>query len=137
MVSRWGIPRALWICGGLALASNGIYAAAAAWPASGRLGVYAAALIESSTSGAVGAAFLSYLMRICEKRHAAVQYAVLTGLYALAGSLLAGASGWITERTGYAGYFLLTAAFAAPAFAMLSRARSWMRPLDEDLDGQA
>ena len=135
-VWRWGIPRSLWVCGALAVASNCIYAAAAAWPASGRIGVYAASLIESSTSGAVGAAFLSYLMRICEKRHAAVQYAVLTGLYALAGSLLAGASGWITERTGYAGYFLLTAAFAAPAFAMLPRARSWMRPLDEDLDGQ-
>jgi len=132
VVSRQGIPSSLWWTGAFALASNLLYAAVALWPESGRLGVYSAGVVESFTSGAVGAAFVSYLMRICEKRHAAVQYAALTGLYALAGSLLAGASGWITEATGFAGYFALTAAFAAPAFALLSRASTWMQPVEAD-----
>lgn len=131
MVARAGIVRALWWTGAAALVSNLAYAAAAWWPESGRLGVYAAGGIESFTSGAVGAAFLSYLMRICEKAHAAVEYALLTALYALAGSLLAGASGWITEATGYATYFALTAAFALPAFAFLPRAARWLRPTDD------
>ena len=131
-VSRGGIPAALWGSGVLALASNLVYALVAYWPDTGRLGIYAAAAFESLTSGAVGAAFISFLMRICEKRHAAVQYATLTGLYALAGSLLAGSSGWITERTGFAGYFALTAGFAAPAFALLRRASSWMLPLESE-----
>ena len=38
------------------------------------------------------------------------------------------ASGWITEAIGYAGYFALTAAFALPAFAFLSRAARWIEP---------
>jgi len=126
VVARAGILRALWWTGAAALASNLAYAAAAAWPESGRPGVYAAGAIESLTSGGVGAAFLSYLMRICEKKHAAVEYALLTALYALAGSLLAAASGWITEATGYATYFALTAAFALPAFLFLPRASRWL-----------
>src|SRR5258706_8555421 len=81
-VARAGIVPALWGTGALALASNLVYAGAAAWPETGRIGVYVASIIEAVSSGAVGAAFVSYLMRICEPRHAAVQYAVLTGLYA-------------------------------------------------------
>jgi MFS transporter, PAT family, beta-lactamase induction signal transducer AmpG len=130
-VARRGIVSALWGTGAFALASNLVYAAAAAWPETGRIGVYVASLIEAVSSGAVGAAFVSYLMRICEQRHAAVQYAVLTGLYASIGTLLASASGRITEATGYAGYFALTAAFAAPAFAFLSRAARWIEPVPE------
>jgi MFS transporter, PAT family, beta-lactamase induction signal transducer AmpG len=132
LVARAGIVPALWTTGALALASNLVYAAAAAWPETGRIGVYVASVTEALSSGAVGAAFVSYLMRICEQRHAAVQYAVLTGLYASVGTLLASASGRIAEATGYAGYFALTAAFAAPAFAFLARAARWIEPVPGD-----
>jgi len=67
-------------------------------------------------------------MRICEKEHAAVQYALVTSLYAFAGTLVAAPSGWITERIGYAAYFALTAGFALPAFAFLRGARGWIGP---------
>jgi PAT family beta-lactamase induction signal transducer AmpG len=128
-VARAGIVSALWATGALALVSNLVYAAAAAWPESGRTAVYGASVLEAVSSGAVGAAFVSYLMRICEREHAAVQYAVLTGLYASVGTLLASGSGRIAEATGYAGYFALTAAFAAPAFVFLSRAARWIEPV--------
>jgi PAT family beta-lactamase induction signal transducer AmpG len=128
-VARAGIVPALWGTGLLALASNLVYAAAAAWPESGRLGVYVASVLEATTGGAVGVAFVSFLMRICQPERAAVQYAVLTGLYASVGTLLATASGRITETIGYAGYFALTAAFALPAFAFLSRAARWIEPV--------
>jgi PAT family beta-lactamase induction signal transducer AmpG len=128
---RAGMVRALWVTGALALVSNLGYAAAAAYPESGKLAVYAAAAIESATSGAVGATFVAYLMSICDRRYAAVEYALLSSLYAAAGSVLAGASGWITESVGYAGYFALTAAFAAPAFAFLPLAARWTLPADE------
>jgi PAT family beta-lactamase induction signal transducer AmpG len=124
-MARVGMVRGLWITGALALLSNLGYAAVAASPDSGKLAVYAAAAVESLTSGAVGAVFVAYLMSICDKRHAAVEYALLSSLYAAAGAVLAGASGWITEAVGFAGYFALTAAFAAPAFAFLSRAARW------------
>jgi PAT family beta-lactamase induction signal transducer AmpG len=125
-VARLGIGRALWGLGAVALASNLGYAAAAAFPEAGRIGVIGASVIESFTSGLAGAAFLSYLMRICEKEHAAVQYALLTAVYALSGSTVAMPSGWITERVGYAAYFALTAAMALPAFVFLPRARAWI-----------
>jgi PAT family beta-lactamase induction signal transducer AmpG len=127
VVSRAGIARSLAILGALALASNLGYAAAAATGA-GWAGVASASVLESFCGGLASAAFLSYLMRICEKEHAAVQYALVTSLYALAGTLVAAPSGWITERIGYAAYFALTAAFALPAFAFLPGARSWLEP---------
>ena len=103
-----------------------------AWPHSGKLAVYAAGAIESATSGAVGAAFVAYLMSICDPRYAAVEYALVSSLYAAAGAVLAGASGWITESVGFAGYFALTATFAVPAFAFLSRAARWIEPVAEE-----
>jgi PAT family beta-lactamase induction signal transducer AmpG len=130
-MARVGMIKALWVTGALALVSNLGYAAAAANPAAGKLAIYAAGAIESATSGAVGATFVAFLMSICDRRYAAVEYALLSSLYAAAGAVLAGASGWITEAVGYAGYFALTAAFAAPAFAFLSRAARWIPPAVE------
>lgn len=126
VVARLGIGRALLWIGILALASNLGYAAAAALPASGAAGIYAASVVESFCGGMAGVVFMSYLMRICEKEHAAVQYALLTSVYNLAGSALRVPSGALTEAMGYAGYFALTALFALPAFAFLGRARRWL-----------
>jgi PAT family beta-lactamase induction signal transducer AmpG len=123
VVQRAGIGRSLLWLGALALVSNLGYAAAAAFPESGRPGIYSAALVESFCAGLASAAFLSLLMRICEKEHAAVQYALLTALYALPGTVIGARSGWATEQIGYAAWFTLTAALALPAFAFLP----WVR----------
>ena len=128
VVARIGIGRSLWVLGVFALGSNFGYAAAAAWPEFGKAGVYAASIIEAFCGGLAAAGFLSYLMRICEKEHAAVEYALVTALYAAAGSLIGMPSGFFAEALGYAGYFALTAAFALPAFAFLPGARRWIGP---------
>ena len=130
VVARIGIGRALGVLGVLAMASNLGYAAVAALHA-GWAGMVAASAVESFCGGLASAAFLSYLMRICEKQHAAVQYALVTSLYALAGTLVAAPSGWITERIGFAAYFALTAAMALPAFAFLRGARGWLGVADD------
>jgi PAT family beta-lactamase induction signal transducer AmpG len=121
-VYRMGIARSLWVFGALALFSNLGYSTVAAFPEFGRAGVYAAALIESFCGGLASAAFLSYLMNICQREHAAVQYALLTAAYRLPGIPAASLSGFLTERLDYAAYFALTAAMALPAFAFLPRA---------------
>jgi PAT family beta-lactamase induction signal transducer AmpG len=134
-VYRMGIARSLWIFGALALFSNLGYSTVAAFPEFGRAGVYAAALIESLCGGLASAAFLSYLMRICQREHAAVQYALLTAAYRLLGIPAASLSGFLTERLDYAAYFALTAAMALPAFAFLARAAA---RIDADpLDNQS
>jgi PAT family beta-lactamase induction signal transducer AmpG len=121
-VHRMGIARSLWVFGALALFTNLGYATVAAFPEFGRAGVYTAALIDSFCSGLASAAFLSYLMNICQREHAAVQYALLTAAYRLPGIPAASLSGFLTERLDYAIYFALTAAMALPAFAFLPRA---------------
>jgi MFS transporter, PAT family, beta-lactamase induction signal transducer AmpG len=126
VVARVGIARALLALGALALVSNLGYAGAALAGGTPRLPVYAASLVESLCSGLASVAFLSYLMRITEKEHAAVQYALLTAVYAASGSAVAAGSGWAVDRLGYATYFALTAALALPAFFFLPGACAWL-----------
>jgi PAT family beta-lactamase induction signal transducer AmpG len=126
IVVRFGIGRSLWGIGCVALASNLGYAAAAALPEAGAAAVYSASLVESFCSGMAGVTFMSYLMRICDKAHAAVQYAMLTATYAAAGSVLRIFSGALTDELGFAAYFALTAGFAVPAFALIPSARRWL-----------
>jgi PAT family beta-lactamase induction signal transducer AmpG len=132
-VYRMGIARSLWIFGGLALLSNLSYATVAAFPEFGRTGVYTAALVESFCSGLASAAFLSFLMNICQREHAAVQYALLTAAYRVLGIPAATLSGYLTERLDYAAYFALTAVMALPAFAFLPRASTRIETSPDDV----
>ena len=126
IVARLGIGRALLVVGILALGSNLVYAGAAWLPASDRAGIYTASLVESFCSGLAAAGFLSFLMNICDRKHAAVQYATLTGLYALPGTFAGAASGVAVEWMGYGSYFAVTAGLALPAFLFLPSARKWI-----------
>jgi len=123
IVWKVGIARALWLLGGLALLSNLSYAGAASLPATPagltKAAIYAASIVESLCGGMASAAFMSFLMRVCQKEHAAVQYALLTAVYALPGWFVGMGSGWLTEWIGYAAYFAFTGALALPAFAAL------------------
>jgi PAT family beta-lactamase induction signal transducer AmpG len=121
-VARLGIGRSLWLVGGLALASNLAYAGAALADDFIRPAVFSASVVESFCSGLAGVGFMSLLMRLCDKEHAAVQYASLTALYALGGSAVAVPSGFLAEALGYPAYFALTAGFALPAFLFLPAA---------------
>jgi PAT family beta-lactamase induction signal transducer AmpG len=126
LVRRIGIGPGLWVAGVLALASNLGYAAAAL-AGGGRAPIYAASIVESLCSGVAAVGFMSFLMRICEREHAAVQYASLTSLAFLAGVLPRALSGVGAEQLGYAGFFAATALLAAPAFALLPAASRWAR----------
>src|SRR2546422_9071350 len=63
---------------------------------------------ESFGAGLVTAAFLSFLMRISDKRQAATQYALLTALYALPRSIMAPIGGKVADVWGYPTFFALT-----------------------------
>lgn len=126
VVSRFGIPRSLLVLGVLALASNFAYALVA-MQATPRLDHFvAASLVESLCSGLAGVAFVSFLIRITEREHAAAHYALLSAVYALARPIVSAPSGWLVDQLGYATYFALTALLALPAFAFLPGARAWL-----------
>jgi PAT family beta-lactamase induction signal transducer AmpG len=124
LTARWGFFRALWILGIAQAASNLVYAAAAALPPSVAL-MYAASIVESFCGGLGTAPFLAFLMSICDRAHAATQYALLSALFGLTRVVAGTLSGWATESIGYAGYFTLTFFLAWPALLLLPRVRRW------------
>lgn len=125
-IRRWGIFHGLWALGLLQAGSNLGYAAVAQWDLP-RGYLYGASVFESFSGGLGTAAFLSFLMNVCEKEHAAVQYALLSAIFGLSRSLAGGVSGWGAERLGYAHYFGLTFLLAFPAYALLPWVRTWVR----------
>jgi len=128
--SRWGIFTALWVFGLLQAASNLVYAGVAAMPASISL-MYVASIIESLTAGLGTAPFMALLMRLCDKSHAATQFALLSALFGFSRSISGMFSGWGAEYFGYSTYFALTFFVALPAFTLLPwirralKARQW------------
>jgi PAT family beta-lactamase induction signal transducer AmpG len=89
--------------------------------------IYLASIVESLTQGLGTAAFLSFLMNLCDKKHAAAQYALLSALFALTRDVAGAFSGIGVESLGYAVYFAVTAALALPALALLPLVRSRIR----------
>ena len=124
LTGRWGVFRALWVLGIAQATSNLVYAGAAALPPSTPL-MYAASVVESFCGGLGTAPFLAFLMSICDKAHAATQYALLSALFGLTRVLSGALSGWATESLGYTVYFTLTFLFAWPALFLLPRVRGW------------
>jgi PAT family beta-lactamase induction signal transducer AmpG len=124
LTARWGTFRALWVLGIAQAASNLVYAGAAALPPSTSL-MYTASVVESFCGGLGTAPFLAFLMSICDKAHAATQYALLSALFGLARVVAGTMSGWATERFGYAAYFTLTFFLAWPALLLLPWVRRW------------
>jgi PAT family beta-lactamase induction signal transducer AmpG len=120
--SRAGIFRALWVLGLAQACSNLGYAAVAALQAS-NLFLYATSLSESFTGGLGTAAELALLTRLCDRDHAATQFAALTALFGLTRALAGTASGFGVESWGFASYFAFTFLLAFPAYAFLPAVR--------------
>lgn len=80
---------------------------------------------ENIAGGLAGAAFVAYLSSIASKQYSAVQYALLSSLTFLVGSLGRAALGEAIESYGYAPVFRFTAAtgLVAIAFCLLE----WVR----------
>lgn len=125
LTSRWGIFKALWILGIAQAVSNLFYAAAASLPPSLPM-MYTASVVESFTGGLGTAPFLAFLMSICDKAHAATQYALLSALFGLTRFVSGAFSGIATEHLGYVTYFLATFSLAWPAFALLPWVKQWI-----------
>jgi MFS transporter, PAT family, beta-lactamase induction signal transducer AmpG len=139
--SRWGISRALWLLGIFqALSILGFWVAAL--PGMGHYGIfeltlpwgnrviavypiYFATLGESLAGGMGAAAFMAFLMSICDKRISASYYAYLAMLFGLSGRLSGYLGGWGADRFGYAPFFFLAFLAAWPAFALLP----WVLPV--------
>jgi PAT family beta-lactamase induction signal transducer AmpG len=90
---------------------------------------------ENISTGIAGAAFVAFLSGIVSRRFTAVQYALLSSLTFLIGSLGRGIAGEAFDIYGYATVFRWTA--AAGAFAILFVILEWARVAAEGNRGEA
>ncbi len=118
LTTRWGIRRGLWTLGAVQALSSLAYWAAATFSV-GKAAVFGAAVFENFAAGLATAAYLAYLMSLCERRFAATQFALLSALLALTRAAAARPSGMLAESLGYGHYFLLTFLVGLPAFALI------------------
>jgi MFS transporter, PAT family, beta-lactamase induction signal transducer AmpG len=107
LTARWGILRALWILGTIqAAASLGYFFSSFSFAPP--FCIYFAALLESLAIGLGTAAFLSFLMKLCDKRFSATHYAFLSTLFGLGRSLSGALGGYAAVSLGYGAFFLVT-----------------------------
>jgi PAT family beta-lactamase induction signal transducer AmpG len=121
--SRWGIFRGLWMLGLVQALSSLGYWGAASTAASEPL-IVGAALFENFAAGLGTAAYLAFLMSVCEKRYAATQFALLSALLAITRAGAGKFSGELAQAMGYGKYFLLTFVLAFPAYVLLPKIRN-------------
>jgi len=107
LTARWGILKALWILGGVQ-ATAGLGYTFASLPHAPRFSIYFVALLESLAIGLATAAFLSFLMKLCDKKFSATHYAFLTILFGLGRSLAGVLSGYSATFLGYPVFFFAT-----------------------------
>jgi PAT family beta-lactamase induction signal transducer AmpG len=124
IVARIGINRSLWVFGFLQAFSNFAFTALAligkSYPA-----MICAIGIENICVGMGDAAFIAFMMSLCDKRFTATQYALLTSFMAV-GRIVAGApTGVVAQALGWPGYFSLTVLGAIPGIVLLARFAPW------------
>lgn len=94
---------------------------------------------ENVAGGIAGAALVAYLSSITSKKYSAVQYALLSSLTFLVGTLGRGALGKMIETRGYYDVFILTTGigFVAVVLCLLEWARIRRLGKDAGLDAAA
>jgi PAT family beta-lactamase induction signal transducer AmpG len=126
-LSQLGINRSLWIFGGLQAVSNLAYFVLANLGQNYPVMVLAINL-ENFCGGLGTAAFVAFLMSLCNPQFSATQFALLTSLYAVSRDVLVAPAGKIAEATGWPLFFLLTLVAALPGLALLP----WFAPWNSD-----
>lgn len=111
----------LWL--GLAQSASNIGYALVATIGAQRWAIYAAAIVENLGYGLGTAAFLAFLMSICDRERAATEYALLSAAYGFTGTIIASASGAIIQHIGYAHWFWLTVILGLPALLVVPLVR--------------
>lgn len=126
-MERWPLRRGLLVCGILQVLAT----LALLLPAllGAKLWVLALALtLENLGYGMGVTVFMTLIMRLCDRRYTATQFALLTSLTAFARSVLASPAGIIAKRLGWPFFFAFCAVIALPGLLMLLGWERWGVP---------
>ena len=122
-ISRIGIWKSLLWLGVAQVVSNAGYAIAASQPPSHPV-FYSVVILENFCGGLGTAAFLSFLMAICDREYAATQYALLSAAFAFTRFVIGSFSGMLAENIGYTSYFWLTLILGIPGLLLVPLIRN-------------
>jgi MFS transporter, PAT family, beta-lactamase induction signal transducer AmpG len=128
VISKIGVNRSLWIFAGLQAIGNLLYFALALVGKSYPL-MLTAINVENFCAGLESAAFVAFLMSLCNHRFTATQYALLTSLVAFSRDILVAPSGKWAEVMGWPLFFLMTGVLALPGLLLLPFFAPWNAPV--------
>jgi MFS transporter, PAT family, beta-lactamase induction signal transducer AmpG len=124
VMTKIGVNRALWIFAILQAVGNLTYFALAVVGKNYPLMV-AALNIENFCGGLESAAFVAFMMGLCNQGFSATQYALLTSLQAFSRDILTAPAGVWAEATGWPTFFFITAIAALPGVILLPFFAPW------------
>jgi len=140
VISKIGINRSLWIFALTQAIGNLSYLVLAVAGKNYPLMV-SAINIENLCAGLETAAFIAFLMSLCNQAFSATQYALLSSLVAFSRDILVAPSGKVEEAIGWPLFFVLTSIAALPGLMLLPFFAPWnpqltmLRPgLDDEED---
>jgi PAT family beta-lactamase induction signal transducer AmpG len=84
--------------------------------------------IENFCVGLATAAFLGFLMNLCNPSFSATQYALLSSLVGMSRDILASPGGEIAQRIGWQPYFFLTFVISLLGLLFLPLFAPWNSP---------
>lgn len=123
-LSKIGLNRSLWVFGGLQALSNLAYLLLA------QVGKNYQALVltinvENFCAGLGTAAFVAFLMNMCNQRFSATQYALLSSFMAVSRDILVAPAGSLAKSTGWPLFFIISIVAAIPGLLLLPFFAPW------------
>ncbi|MBL8199539.1 MAG: MFS transporter [Chromatiales bacterium] len=130
LLARLGLFRSLLFFGILQALTNLLYALLAATGKSTVLMVIALGF-DNFAGGMGAAAFVAFLMGLCDVRFSAFQYALLSALASVARNFLGPPAAYLVDAVGWSSFFTITFFTAIPGLLVLVMLRRQVDKLDE------
>lgn len=130
LLARLGLYRSLLFFGILQALTNLLYAFLAATGKSTVLMVVALGF-DNFAGGMGAAAFVAFLMALCDVRFSAFQYALLSALASVARNFLGPPAAYLVAAVGWSSFFTVTFFTAIPGLIVLVLLRRQVAQLDE------
>ncbi|MEN9630156.1 MAG: hypothetical protein RJA10_3384, partial [Pseudomonadota bacterium] len=86
--------------------------------------------VENLSGGMGTAAFLAFLMSLCNQRYTATQFALLSAFASVGRVWVGPLAGVLAETIGWPAFFIVSTVFALPALVMLWVLRKPIRALE-------
>ncbi len=124
VLSKIGLNRSLWLFGALQALSNLAYLLLAQVGKNYQV-LILTINIENFCAGLGTAAFVAFLMNMCNQRFSATQYALLSSFMAVSRDILVAPAGSLAKNTGWPLFFVISIIAAVPGLLLLPFFAPW------------